>query len=52
MIILTKNGIRARVYEIQDEYKTKEEAQTVADRLNYQTGSKSWRVEEMVTATN
>lgn len=50
MIILTKNGIRARVWEIQDEYKTMDEAQAVADRLNYQTGSKSWRVEQMVTA--
>lgn len=50
MIILTKNGVRARNFDIQDEYKTKEEAQAVADRLNYQTSSKSWRVEEWQTA--
>lgn len=50
MILLTKNGIRGRNWEVKDVYETIEEAQTVADRLNYQMGTKSWKVEEMVTA--
>jgi hypothetical protein len=51
MYLLTKSGIRARVYEIQDVYATKEEAQVVADRLNHQTSSKRWAVEVMQTST-
>lgn len=48
--LLVKSGIRARVYGLNDEFKTFEEARAVADRLNYQTSSTRWSVSQLVTA--
>lgn len=48
--LLVKSGIRARVYGLNDEFKTLEEAKEVAERLNYQTSSTRWGVDEQIIA--